>query len=103
MGGCSTHLQEDLAVDAIRLILEDRREDDGDAVVAGLDVDGLLFAVVDGHDLATLAHALRRLLRHVLGRLLLQLVVLLVGQLEGRRHGVALEQRQLQDQGISRF
>ena len=77
MGGCSTHLQEDLAVDAIRLILEDRREDDGDAVGGGLDVDRFLVAVVNLHELALPA-----------GRL--EVLLLGEGALEGTSHGIAL-------------
>ena len=99
--GVDELLDEDLAEDAVGLFAEYGAEYDGDAVVARLDVDGLLVAVVDGHDLATLAHALGRLLGRVLGRGLLQAVVFLVGVLEGGGHGVALEQGDFADELIA--
>ena len=86
MGGCSTHLQEDLAVDAIRLILEDRGEDDGDTVGGGLDVDRFLVAVVNLHELALPA-----------GRL--EVLLLGEGALEGTSHGIALQQGDRLDEG----
>ncbi|EFW99897.1 hypothetical protein CMQ_215 [Grosmannia clavigera kw1407] len=97
--GIDKLLDKDLSVDAVGLLAEDGAEDNGDAVVARLDVDGLLLAVVDGHDLTTLADALRRLFGRVLGRLFLELVVLGEGGLERGGHHVALEQGDLVDQG----
>lgn len=41
IAGALTHLQEHAAKDAIRLLVEDGAEDDGDAIRAGRDVDGL--------------------------------------------------------------
>ena len=58
--GVDELLEEHLPEDAIRLFAEDGGEDDGDAVVARLDVDGLLLAVVDSSDLAALLHTLGR-------------------------------------------
>ena len=47
-----TDLQEDFSEDAIGLFPEHRREDNGDAIGRGLDVDDLLVAVVEGHEFA---------------------------------------------------
>src|ERR1700744_5052681 len=43
--GIDEFLQEDLAEDSVRLVAEDGAEDDGHAVVARLDEDGLLLAI----------------------------------------------------------
>lgn len=94
-------LDEDLAEHAVRLLAEDGAEDDGDAVVAGLDVDGLLVAVVDGHNIPALFDTLGRLLAGVLGRLVPELVVLLVSVLEGGGHGVALHEGNLHDEVVA--
>ena len=53
-----TNLQEDLPEDSIGLFPEHRREDDGNTIGRGLDVDNLLVAVVERHELA-LASACR--------------------------------------------
>lgn len=89
--GINKLLDKDLAIHSVRLLAEDGAEDDGHTIETGLDVDGLLLAVVDGHDLASLTDALRCLFGCVLGRLLLQLVMLSICVLEGCRHGIALE------------
>lgn len=94
-------LDEDLAEYAVRLLAEDGAEDDGYAVGACLNVDGLLLAVMHRHNLAAGPHALWRLLRRVLGRLLLEAVVLVVGSLEGGGHGVALQEGHLHNEGIA--
>ena len=60
-------LQEHLAEDAVGLLAEDGAEDYGDPVVRGFDVDGFLFAVVDGADGAALCDAFRRGLVDVFG------------------------------------
>jgi hypothetical protein len=85
-------LKEDLAVHAVRLFSEDSAEDDCDTIVRGLDVNGLLVAVVDGPYAAALPHTLRRRLRGVLAGLLVQGGILVKRLLKGRGHGVALEQ-----------
>jgi hypothetical protein len=88
--GVDEFLKENLAKDAVRLLAEDCAEDDGDTVVTGFNVDGLLFAVVDGSDLATLKDTLGSRFRSVLGGLVVQSLVLVKGLLEGSSHGVAL-------------
>ena len=85
-------LQEDLAKDAIRLFAEDGAEDDSDSVVTGLDVDGLLFTVVNGSDLTSLLNTLGRSLRGVLGGFFVESGVFVKGLFEGGSHGVALQQ-----------
>lgn len=101
--GVDEFLDKDLAKDTIGFLAEDGAEDNRDTVVTGLDVDSLLLAVVDSHNLAALADTLRGFLGCVLGCLLLQLVVLLVSCLERCSHGVALQQRHLHDQRIFLF
>lgn len=85
-------LQEDFAVHAVCLFPEDSAEDDRDTIVRSLDVDSLLVAVVDSPHTAALPHTLRRGLRSILAGLLVQSGVLVKRLLEGRGHGVALEQ-----------
>lgn len=94
-------LDKDLSKDPVRLLSEDGAEDDRHAVVAGLDVNGLLFAVMDRHDLTTLLDALGRILGRVLGSLLPQLVMFLVCGFERRGHGIALQQGELGDESIT--
>lgn len=93
-------LQEDFAVYAVCLLFEDCAEDDGHAVVRSLDVDSLLVAVVDSSHTAALSYTLRCGLGCVLGSLLVQSSVLVECLLEGRSHGVALEQADLPHQLI---
>lgn len=63
-------LDKDLAEHSVGLFPEDSAEDDGNSVVAGLDINGLLLSVVNGLDRATLSHSLRSLLGCKLRRLL---------------------------------
>ena len=60
--GVDELLDEDLAKYSVRLLPKDGAEYDGHAVETGLDVDSLLLAIVDSHDLASLTHTLRGLL-----------------------------------------
>jgi hypothetical protein len=81
--GVDELLQEDPTKDAVDLLTEARAEDDGDAVVRGLDVDGLVLAIVDLHQLARLlALAVRWCRQRRLGRKRLE---------EGRRERERLE------------
>lgn len=96
-------LDEHLPEHAVCFLSEDGAEYDSDSVVARLDVNGLLLAVMDRHDLTALSNALRGLLGRELGCFLFQLVMLLVGVLERRSHGVSLEQGYLLDQLVSRL
>jgi hypothetical protein len=91
-------LQEDLAKDAVCLLAEDCAEDDGDTVVTGLDVDGLLVAVVDGSDLATLKDTLGSRFGGIFGGLFMQGLVFVKGLLEGSSHGIALQQTEAGDE-----
>lgn len=68
-------LDEDLAEYPVGFLAEDGAEDDGHSVVARLDVDGLLVAVVNGHDVSAFSDALWCLFARVLGGSLFQLVV----------------------------
>ena len=85
-------LKENLSVHAVCFFSEDSAEDDRDTIVRSLDVDSLLVAVVDSPHAAALPYTLRRGLRSVLAGLLVQSGVLVKRLLEGRGHGVALEQ-----------
>ena len=101
--GIDELLNEHLAIHPICFFPEDGAEYDGHAVVAGLDVDGLLLAVVDRLDLAALADTLRCFLRRELGRLLPQVVVLLVSLLKRRGHDVALQEGDLVHEFVTRI
>lgn len=46
-------LDEDLSKHSVRLLSENSAKDDSDSVMTGLDVDGFLLAIMDGHDLST--------------------------------------------------
>lgn len=91
-------LQEDLSKDAIGFFAEDSAENDGDTVVAGLDIDSLLFTVVNCSDLTTFANTLRSSFGSVLGGLLVQGLVFVKGLLEGGSHDIALQQTESGDQ-----
>lgn len=91
-------LQEDLAEDAVRLLAEDGGEDDGDAVVRGLDVDGLFLPIMDRAHHPALLDALRCGFGGVAAHLLGEGRVLGEGLLEGGGHGVPLQQGDALDQ-----
>lgn len=99
--GIDKFLNEYLAKDSISFLSEHCAENDRYTIVAGLDIDGFLFAVVDCFDLSTFADSLRRFFGSKFGSLLSQLVVLLVCLLEWGSHGVALQQRKFQGQCVS--
>lgn len=99
--GIDEFLNEDLAEYSVRFFPKDGAEYDGHTVVAGLDVDSLLFSVVNSLDLSTLPNTLWRLLGRELGCFLSQGVVFLVGLLERRGHSIALQQGNLHDKGIA--
>lgn len=99
--GIDEFLDKDLAEYSVRFFPKDGAEYDGHTVVAGLDVDSLLFSVVNSLDLSTLPDTLWRLLGCKLGSFLPQGVVFLVGLLEGCGHGIALQQGNLHDEGIA--
>lgn len=94
-------LQEHFAEDSVRLFPEDGAEDDRYPVVACLDVDCLLFSVVDGPDFTTFPHTLWCALGRVLACLLVKVGVFIKGLLEGCSHSIALEQAYPSDQVIS--
>lgn len=94
-------LDEHLAKHTVRLLAEDGAKDDGYSVVTGLDVDGLLFAVMNRLNSTALLDALRRILRGVFRRLFLQLIMLIVRGLEWRSHGVALQHGELVNESIA--
>lgn len=98
--GVNEFLQENFAVHAVCLLFKDCAEDDGHAVVRGLDVDSLLVAVVDSSHTATLSYTLRCGLGCVLGSLLVQSSILVKCLLKRCGHGVALEQADLPHQLI---
>jgi len=43
------YLEEDFPKDTVCLFPEDRREDDSDPVMRGLDIDGFLITIMDCH------------------------------------------------------
>ena len=96
-------LQEDFAVHAVCLFPENSAEDDRDTIVRSLDVDSLLVAVVNGSHAAALTHTLWRRLRSILARFLVKSSIFVKGLLEGRSHGVALEQADASYQVILLF
>lgn len=105
---CSTacideFLEENFAVHAVCLFPEDCAEDDCHAIVRCLDVDSLLVAVVNGSHAAALTHTLWRRLRSILARFLVKSSIFVKGLLEGRSHGVALEQADASYQVILLF
>jgi hypothetical protein len=99
----SMYLQEDLSKDPICFLPEDRREYDGNSIVAGLDIDCFLLSVVDCTCRASLQHTLRGRLGSVLGCFLLQLMELVKCLLERCGHSIALEERYPADQVILCF
>lgn len=101
--GVDKLLQEHLAENAIGLFAEDGAEDDGDAIGSGLDINGLLFAVVDGHDLASFLDPLGGRLGGVSRCFLGQFGELVEGPLKGGGHGVPLHQGQLHDEFVAGF
>jgi len=96
--GVDELLQEDFAKDSIRFFSEDGGEDDRDPVVRGFDINRLFVPVMDRAHLASFAYTLRRRLRCVALRLLLQIRKLLEGLLERCGHGVSLQQTHALDQ-----
>ena len=86
-----THLEEDLAEYPIRLLPEDGREDDGDAVRGGLDIDRLLVTIVDRHHLACRPIA-------SMGAACFKFTLRLERTLERCSEGVALQERYRPDQ-----
>lgn len=85
-------LQEDLSVHAVCLFSEDCAENDCYAVVRSLDVDSLLVTVVDSSHAAALPHTLWCRLGSVLACLFVKCRIFVECLLEGRSHGIALEQ-----------
>lgn len=94
-------LNKDLAKYSVGFFTEDGAEDDCHSIVTGLYINGLLLSILNHLDLATLAHALGSFLGCKLGCRLLQLVVFLVSLLEWGRHRIALQEGELQSQGIA--
>lgn len=99
--GIDKFLNEHLAEYSIGFLSEYRAENDGYTVVAGLDIDGFLLAIVDCFDLSTFADSLRRFFGSELGRLFSQFVMLLVCLLEWGSHSVALQESKFQGQRVS--
>lgn len=99
--GIDELLNEHLAKDTIRLLPENGAKDDSHTIVAGLDIDGFFFTIVNRHDIAALSYTLWCFLRGVLGCLFLEFVVFLVGGLERGGHGIALQEGDLLDQLIA--
>jgi len=93
-------LEKDLSKYPVCLFPEDCREDDGNTVVAGLNVYGFLLSVVDGADIAALCYTLWRGLGCVLGSFFLQLVELVECLFEGCSHGISLKKGYASDQVI---
>ena len=48
-GNKMAYLEEDLAEYPVSLFFENGREDDGNTVGSGLNVDGFLVAIMEGH------------------------------------------------------
>lgn len=107
------HLQEDLAKDAIGLLLENGAEDYCDSIDAGIDIDGFFRSVqvsrclavhVSGRNVPVMdRHELRRSSLSVGRRICLQLPLCLERPLERRRHRIPLNQRDIPDQFSSSF
>lgn len=89
-------LDEYLSVDSIGFLAENCTENNNNLVVASLDVDGLLLAIMNGHDFTTVLKILRRLFCCEFRSLFLQLVVFLVCLLERRGHRIALKEGELE-------
>lgn len=95
--GIDELLQENFAKDSVCFFAEHGGKDDGNPIVAGLDIDGLLVSIMDCTHNSTLGYTLWRRLGCIFGRLLLQMLEFVESLLKGRGHGIPLEQRYTPD------
>lgn len=103
LNGPNADLQKDLAEYSIRLLSKDRAKDHSHTIVAGLDVNGLFFPIVNRHDLPTFSQPFgSRLGCEFRGRFL-ELVELIKGPFERSSHSVTLQQGDSTNEIISGF